>query len=146
MSRPPAFLSKFMNNKGYIALLSVLIISAVGSVVALSLLTVGASLGRTSFMLQKGHSAQALALACGNKALQIIRLSASYGGDETVYFGDDFCEILPITVVAGIYTIKTQGSVDPILRKNKIVVLRTEDPDTLAVTMTLESWQEVADF
>ena len=101
---------------------------------------------RASFALEQEYKAQALARACANVALEKIRLNANYGGNESITFATDSCNILSISKNQNIYTINTRGIVSSVFRKNKIIVTRVEDPGTLVVSMTIQSWQEVADF
>ena len=133
-------------NKGYVALMSVLVISAVGTVVAVSLLTVGTISQNTIFTVQKERSAESLSQACVNVALEKIRLDAEYAGDEVISFGINQCDILPIDINGETYTIRTTGLVDTIVRKSRAVVVRTEDVETFVVTLALESWSDVMDF
>lgn len=140
----PTFQNK--NNGGYVALMSILVISAVGTIVALSLLTLGMLGQRTSLALEQGYRAQALARACANVALEKIRLNVNYIGNESINFNVDSCNILLISKNQNVYTINTRGIVSSVFRKNKIIVTRVEDPETLVVSMTIQSWQEVADF
>lgn len=140
------FQNKFKNNRGYVALMSVLIVSAVGVMIAISLLTLGISYQRSSFILEQSYSAEAIANACSNVALEKIRLDAMYMGGETINFGANYCNILSIIKNIDVYTINTEGVVGSILRKNKIVVSRSVDIDTGAVFLVIDSWQDVADF
>jgi hypothetical protein len=134
------------NSGGYVALMSVLIISAVGTIVAISLLTLGMLNQYTSLTLEQGYKAQALANACANVALEKIHLDVDYLGNENIYFDTNSCNILPINKDENTYTVNTRGIVSSAFLKNKIIVTRAEDPETLEVTLTLVSWQEVADF
>ena len=134
------------NNRGFVALMSVLIISAVGVIITLSLLTIGTSYMRSSFALGEGYKARALAEACANVALENIRLDSEYQGNETINFEDDSCGVLLIGEIGGIYTINTYGVVGSFLRRIKVLAARTEDVETMEVSLTIQSWQEMADF
>ena len=140
------FPNKFKNNEGYVALMSVLVISAVGLIIAVSLLTTGMIHQHSSFAIEEGYAASALAKACSNVALEKIRLNAAYLGSESVNFENNHCDILPISKDEDTYTINIEGIVGTARRKNKVMVSRTEDPDTKVVTMSIELWQEIADF
>ena len=65
---------------GYITVISVLVIGAVGTALAVSLLLLGLGASRTSFTIQVSQRAQALANACAEEALQAIRNSTSFWG------------------------------------------------------------------
>lgn len=139
-------LNKKKYNGGYVALISVLVVSAVGVVSILSLLFVGGSYQRSVFDMQQHLTAQAAAKACTQKALQALKNSATYQGNEQFSLETNHCDILPIEQTETLYTIKTVGHSGSMLRKNKIVVSRTEDPDTSLGVITVQSWNEVADF
>ena len=142
----PYFLTKYTQNKGYVALMSVLIISALGAAVATTLLTTGTSFEGTSLALEQQYSANALGIACANVALEEIRLDSAYAGDENVEFAYGECDILPIDINGGTYTVNIEGLVGAIVQKFTVVVERTEDVETLVVTMSLQSFDQVADF
>lgn len=146
MSQLHVFSNKSKNNKGYVALMSVMIISVVGAGVAISLLTLGNAYERFVFTFQEEYVAQALAQSCANKALRQIRSNALYTGNENVDFGFGHCDILSVTELGGTYTVNVQGVADSVLQKTRIIVARAEDPDTSAVSLTVKYWQDVADF
>ena len=58
--------------RGYIALLSVIIIGAIGTAVMLSVLLFGLSTSRTDFAVQQSGGAKVIASSCGEEALQKI--------------------------------------------------------------------------
>lgn len=140
------FLNKSKNSRGYVALMSVLIISAIGVIIVTSLLSLGTSYQRSIFVIQQQFNTQSLSHACSNVALMKIKLDALYEGGESINFGADNCDILPITQTNGLYTIKIQSVSNYISQKTQIVVSRIENPDTFAVTLTIESWKNMADF
>jgi hypothetical protein len=140
------FLNKFKNNNGYVALMSVLVISAVGMVIAVSLLVTSMLYQRSNFSLEEGYRANSLAKACLNIALEKISFNSLYIGDESINFENDHCEILPLIKEGDTYTIYSKGIAGLSEKKNKIIVVRIEDIDTFEVSMQIEYWKEVADF
>jgi prepilin-type N-terminal cleavage/methylation domain-containing protein len=77
------------NSTGYVALITVLVLGAVGAAVAATLVLLGLSSSRTSFALEQSNQAKALANACAEEALQQIRDSSSFTGSAVVTrFGD----------------------------------------------------------
>ena len=140
------FTNKFKNKSGYVAMMSVLVISAVGVIISISLLIVGMSSGRTSLDLGQGYGSRYYAHACADFALGKIRLYASYSGDEVIDFEDGYCEVLPVNESSGTYEIMVKGVVGRTLSKMEVVTVRTEDEETGEVTMTINSKREVEDF
>ena len=146
MLLPHTFQNKYKNNKGYVALMSVLVISAIGVIIAVSLLTTGMLYQRSSFSLGEGYTASALAKACSNIALEKIRLDSTYRGNESVNIRNYHCDISSISDDNDTYTVNVQSLVGSSLRRNRVIVTRTEDPDTTEVTMSINLWQEIADL
>lgn len=126
---------------GYITLLSVLIVGAVGVVLSTSLLLIGLDFSRTSLAFQQSNQAKALANACTERALNNLRLSLTYAGGETLNFGQGFCQVVGVLGSGNANrTIEAIGNVENMIRKVKVVLAEVR-PRILIV-----SWQEVADF
>ncbi len=141
-----ALINKIKSSGGYVALISVIIVSTVGAIVVISLLNISMSLGLSSQILDEGYSARALSLACANVALEKVRLDSSYVGDENIDFVEGNCSIWPVLENTGVYTLNVSGMVGSVTKKSDIRVLRDEDPDTSMVSLDIQSWQDVADF
>src|SRR4030042_7046490 len=88
--------------KGFITLISVLVIGAVGVAIALSLLLLGVGNSRTSFAVEQSNQAKALANACAEEALQQIREFTPFTGSDDFALGQGTCA----------YTVTTQGGQD----------------------------------
>lgn len=135
MTKPPS------NQSGYVILLSVLVVGAVGTAIATSLLLLGVGGARTSLDQQRLVQARALANACAEEALERLRRDANYAGSETLTFETGTCTI---DAVGGSgdtnRTIYSTGTVDPIVRRVVVEVASVGPPTDLT------SWQEVDDF
>ena len=129
-----------MTQKGYIALITVLVTGAVGVAIAVSLLLLGLASSRTSFALEQSNQAKALANACSEEALQQIRDSTSFTGTGTLSLGLGTCSYTVTSQVGQNRTATSTGTVGTILRKVKIII------DTINPSINVTSWQEVADF
>lgn len=125
--------------KGYITLISVLIIGTVGVAITLSLLLLGLGSSRTSFALEQSNMAKSLADSCVEEALNKLRLDSNYSGDETINFNQGSCYISSIIVNGNERTIQAQGTVNTIIR-------RVEVTAQVIPTMQIISWQEKAEF
>lgn len=126
-----------MINRGFIALVTILIISAVALLVCLSISFF--SLGEAQMSLQKNQSSQAhyLANLCAEEALMKLKEDINYQGNEVFIFEQGSCQILSIE---GSWTIKVLADCSNQIKKLKIVVSQV-NPKT-----EISSWQEVPDF
>lgn len=125
---------------GFITLLTVLIVSAVGVAIGTSLLLVGIASGRSSLSAQQSKQAAALADACAEEALQQLAFSSGYTGPTSLSFGAGSCTAT-ITVGSGdVRTIDATGTVVTVVRKVKVVTSQ------LTPRIVVSSWQEVASF
>ena len=127
--------------RGYVFLLSVLVVGTISLAVTTSVLLLSTSAARTGLSLK--HSSEALALthACAERALFELRSDSSYGGSETIAMGNGTCEIL---VVGGTgnenRTICVEGVRGDVARRMEILITR------LLPSVTITSWQEVTAF
>ena len=129
---------KLKNNKGYVTLISVLVLGAVGLsvVVSAALLSLGSS--RISLIIEQANQAQALADTCAEMALQEIWNWDANIGTGNLNLGQGTCSyIISSETVPKVIT--ASGLVGNIVRKVSISV------DSLHPYVHLSSWQEVAD-
>lgn len=124
-------------NKGFIALITVLIIFAIALLIGLSLALLSIS---EAFMgLKKTQSSQAYYLAnlCAEQALIRLKEDINYPGGEIIEAVGGSCQIFPIE---GNWTVKISSDFQNQTKKIKIVV------DQVNPEMAISSWQEVPDF
>ncbi|MBI3495146.1 hypothetical protein HY065_00795 [Candidatus Berkelbacteria bacterium] len=128
------------STSGFITMLSVLIASALGTVVAVSLLELG--IGATKAAAAFGYSRQARSLgsACGEVALQKIADSQGYTGSDTIPLGAGSCTYTVSSDGGQNDTITASGTVGTTVRKIKITI------DQIQPKIHVTSWQEVADY
>lgn len=124
--------------RGYIALISVLIISALLLLIGLSTSHFGIS--QLSMGLQRSQTQESswLAQACAEEALmKLVESDFEYQGNETLNINGETCTILPIEKTGGkSQVIKVTSSAYNQTKKIKIEIKENK----------IESWQEVADF
>jgi len=126
---------------GYIALITAIIVGAVVLIMAIATTLVGIGQSRNGFLSQNFAEARSLAAACAEKALIDLKDNHNYTGNETINLGNGQCQIAAIEDLGGeARIIKLTGVVNNVTRKTKIEISQI-DP-----SMTLVSWQEVADF
>lgn len=127
-------------NKGYIVLITVLLVGAVGAAIAVSVIWLGLGRGKSSLALEQSNQAKALANACTEEALQQIRDSTAFTGTGSLNVGQGTCSY---TVTAGVgenRTITSSGTVGTIIRKVKVLI------SVINPSITVTSWQEVVDL
>lgn len=135
-------MNKLKTQKGYIALISLLIISAVTLSVAINSSLFG--LSESKMGLQKSHSSKAfyLAILCAEDSLMKLKDDLNYSGSETIIINDQgSCEILPLEGSGNNdRVIKTSGVSHGQTRKIRIDITEVNP------SMEIESWQEVTSF
>ena len=124
---------------GYITLISVLVVGAVGVAITISLILLGLGSSRTSFALEQSNQAKALTNACAEEAMQQIRDSMSFTGNGNLSLGQGTCNYTVTSQGGQNRTITALGTVGTIVRKVKIIISKINP------TITVTSWQEVAD-
>lgn len=128
----------FDYKEGYITLISVLVVGAVGIAIALSIILLGVGFSQSSFAIEQSSQAKALANACGEEALQQIRDVSSFTGVGGLAFGQGACSY-SVTSQGTLSSIVTaRGRVGTIVRKISITVSNVNPP------IILKTWQEVA--
>ncbi len=125
---------------GYVTLLTVLVVSAVGVAITSSLLLLGLGNARSGLALQQAKNAAALADACAEEALQQMRFSPAYSGTATLSLGAGSCTYTVTVGVGEAREVRSTGTVGSVVRK-VIVAVSALTPKTVVA-----SWQEVASF
>lgn len=132
--------SEQKNNPGFVTLIAVLVVAAIGMTVALSLILLGSGASRTSFSMEQSYQAKALADACAESALQQIRTYSYYSGTSNATLGKGSCDYTVTNDGGNNRTITASGMVSNVTRRVKIIVNKI-DP-----LINTSFWQEVADF
>ena len=121
---------------GYVTLISVLVIGAVGVAITLSLILLGAGSSRTSFALQQSAQAKGLANACAEEALEQIREATSFTGSGNLTLGQGICSYTVTNTGGANRTVTTSGTVGTITRKVSITIT------AINPLIIVGSWQE----
>ncbi len=125
------------NNKGFITLISVLVLTAIGVAVGVSVILSGLGSSRSAFALEQSGQAKALANACAEESLQQIYDSIPFSGTATLTFGEGSCTYTVTKLTGQNRTIAVTGTVGTIVRKVNILI------DKITPTINITSWQEV---
>lgn len=126
--------------RGYIALISVLIISAVLILIAVSIVQLG--IGGTKMAIQENQSLESdyVAQACAEEALIKLVESATYSGNEIITINGNTCQILPLEGSGSNKVIKISTMTHNQTKRLKI------ETNQLRPTIGIASWQEVSSF
>lgn len=127
--------------RGLIALITVLIISSVVLLTALSTNLLGISEAQMGLKKQKTSQAFYLATACAEDALLRLQNNFTYTLTipETVVLNGGSCDIISVTGTIQ-KEVRTEATVDNKTRRIKILV------SSPAGHLVIDFWQEVADF
>ena len=134
-------MNSLKNNKGYIALVGVILL---GAAIVLALLTVGLNVrtgSKITLNTKNSERSYFLSQACAEDALQKLWENSDYAGNEILTFDEGICGIMPLTTGAGgEKVIKVYGEVSD-HTKRSIITITTTTPQII-----IESWVEVASF
>jgi len=130
----------YNNNGGYITLISVLVVGAVGVAIAISLILLGLGSSRTSFAVEQSNQAKALANACAEEALEQIRNSTPFTGTGNLTLGQGACTYTVTSQGGQNRTIIALGTVGTVVRKVKVII------NHINPLITPTSWQEMDNF
>jgi hypothetical protein len=130
---------------GYITLITVIAVCAIGSAVAILLLFSGVSSGKTSLSVQQSSQATAAADGCAELALAAIQanieLTTPFSNNYTIDANSKAVCSYTITGTSPNYIINTTGTVDStgknVTRKLNITL------DRVGPTLNIHSWQEI---
>ncbi len=125
---------------GYITLLSILVVAAVGVAITTSLILLGLGSARTSFVVEQSNQTKALANACAEEAMQQIKNSTPFTGSGSLTLGQGTCSYTVTNTGGQNRTIIASGVVGAITRKISITI------NQISPAIVVTSWQEVADY
>lgn len=126
---------------GYTLLFSVIAIGTIASTVVASLLMLSTTASQVGISNEQGVEAFALAHGCMEYALEALRTSTNYTGNETKTLSTGVCEILTVGGTGNNNRmICTEGRSGNVTRRLEVIVRRVL-PTTL-----IDSWQEVSTF
>lgn len=127
--------------KGFIALISVLIIGALVLVISVGLSLRSVTETQISLGEQESHRALALANLCMEAALMKLESVLHYSGNEIIIVNGQSCDIMGVEGSGNLNrTVKTKSTVSGYTKKVKVVVSK------VSPVMQITSWEEVGDF
>ena len=123
---------------GYIALLSVLIMGAAATAIALTLLATGTDAQRSGLVSQQSMRARWLANACTEEALQQIHDVTAYTGTNNLILNTGSCSYTVTSTGSATRIINATANLNSVVRK--VTVYVTIGSSSISIT----SWQEVS--
>ncbi len=128
-----------VGQKGYVALLAVLIIGAASLAISLALLTAGADSQRGTLVTQQSAQARSLASSCAEEALEQMHDNTAFTGTNSLLLGQGSCSYTVTNTGGTGRIIDVTGTVNSVVRRAKIYVTIS------ASSISITSWQEVSD-
>ena len=127
-----------MNDSGYIAIVSVVILSLL-VITALLITSVSSFKSRlNSLDTESKERGIAIAESCGKIAILKIARNSNYLGNETISVGSSTCTILPIENFGVQKIVRSKAVLNRTVTNLKMVVD--------AATLSIVSWDEVPNF
>lgn len=128
------------NRKGFVALISVMIIGAIGLLIVVYIAAMGMGATQKSFAIEQSNRAKYFAESCAEEALMKIREDENFQGTDTFSFEDGECFYEVLNLGGEQRIINAQGTAGNNIRREKIEV------SEMGEKILLSSWNEVAEF
>lgn len=126
------------SKKAYITLLSVVVLTAIASVMITGTLLITTENFQANQKTRLSLEAKALAETCVEIALDTLKGNVNYTGNVTQTFSFGTCEILTISGTGNTNrTITTQSTISGVTKRMQVVI-QTINPNTI-----ITSWQEI---
>jgi hypothetical protein len=129
-----------LNNRGYIVLVSVLVIGAVGVAMVFSLMIFGTDSLRVVTSEEGGTKSRALVNACLEEALWEIRQDDNFTGSGSVSLMNGNCDYTVTDQGGESREIQAEAVIDGATRRAKVEI------DQINPTINITDWQELAEF
>ena len=127
--------------KGYIALISVIVIGAITTGIATTLLFYGIILSQSGLNYQQSNQAKAAANACAEDALQKIRDDNNYTGTSNLTLTNgETCSAVVTNTGGSNRKIEAQGLQNDNTRRLQIVITQVNPK------IIINSWSEVGTY
>lgn len=126
-----------LRTKASTAITTVLILGSVSAIIASLMLFQSTDNAISAKVLREGEKAAYAAESCAEIALEKLRISTSYTGNESITLSDtQDCSIGTITSSLGSYTIPVSATNGESTKRIQVVV------DSVATSIIIESWKE----
>ena len=126
--------------RGYIALLSVIALGAIGVAIMMGVILSAVNSTKTNIQVSQGSNARLVATACQEEALQTILETGTTSKTASLTIASGTCQYTISTSSGQTITIVATGTVGTLTSKIKVIV------GTTSPSLILSSWQDVSDF
>jgi hypothetical protein len=126
--------------RGYIALLSVVVLGIVGVSIMLSVILSGITALKTDLALQQSSQVRSAASSCGEEALEKILETGTTTSSGNLTLGSSTCSYAITSQNGQNIKINATGMQGTLMSKVQILIATTSP------SIVLSSWQEVGDF
>ena len=123
---------------GYLTLITVLIVGAIGVAASLAVLSLGIGSARGTTTHDNLHEGRNLATACAEEALQAIRVQTAFTGNGNLSLGTASCTYAVTSGGGENRTITSEGQAGDAFVRLRIQLT------SINHELTVSSWQEVA--
>jgi len=124
------------DNFGFATLFSLLVVSAISLTIAISVIISGVGTIKSAQSLETSAEARALANACAEEALQMIRDLETYSGTNTIMLGNGSCTYTVNNLGGESRSIFASGTSGESIRKVNILI------NTINPLIQISSWEE----
>ena len=129
---------EYKKQSGYITLISVLVVSAAGMVIAISVILLGNAFAQSSLTIIQSAQAKALANVCAEYGLERM-VASNFTGTGNLTEDGGTCTYEVASQGGETRTVMAVSNVDGKVRKVRIVI------SDILPDVIISSWQEVAD-
>lgn len=128
------------DERGFIALIGVLIVGAIAMATATAVLSFGVDFSRSALALQRSYQAKALARACTDYGLIQLHDNIAYTGTGSLTLGAGTCIYTVANLGGSNRRVQASGTVSGIVRKIEVSI------NAVSPKLNVSSWNDVADF
>jgi hypothetical protein len=130
-----------LNQRGYVLLLSVIVVGIVSGSIASTILLFGIGQNRSSLAIQEGANARFLADSCAQEVLEQLIQDDTYAGSEILDFDNGTCTVAAVSGSGqSNRTVQVTGVSGSSTKRVQVIVTTVGPP------MVISSWQEVSSF
>lgn len=129
-----------MKKKGFVALISVIIISAIILTISISLMLTNLNVSLSGLIIRQSQQAKELANTCSQFALWQLAQNFDNSNSQTFNFSEGICQFEILTINNDSRRINSWAEVSNMIRKESVELSLINN------NLSIISWQELADF
>ena len=129
-----------MKKNGFVALISVIIVSAIVLSISIFVVLSNLNVSLSAFLVSQSEQARNLAKTCSEKAIFEILENSNYNGVNSYNFSQGSCDYEVINLTFNRKQINSTGQFRSIFRKDIVVI------EVIDNNLNIISWQDNIDF